>query len=518
VLRAGVLASLFAIAAPDGNGCSNPPDPAGDNGVNVKPIHRIHYATGSAADPIQVTRDNPWFKGYYSGAPNGSYGNATGLYSNVFDAKCGVQGFGSVETFEFSGTDEVDYWVTKLRPPEGTEKVSSGNPDLLWEVRTGNLVPGNRYALGEFNCAGQTASPTWVRLADNIAVVPVVLISFHTTAPAAGTDAEQDFRNRGRVLFDFIPFTGQHTSTAPAGWNAKNTDDPVGTWAPPDDIWAQCGIQFQVIAVFQFDRDETLTNCDSQADHFLNVNNRKSTLTAVVGPDVFARLDALNPVYAYFGWVNCTSWLGNHLLSESTVEINRRFSPVEGPYTVAHELGHVLWSPNHVKYMDDPTNLMSDAEPVLGTKLTSDQCATASQTAEAFSARYATYNEAIGRVVPPPEAPPEPPPKGGPASGHVSSQIVCCEDANGGLYWQLFPFCPTVLSSSSCVECCILSTSPLTVANVKLGTCDNTDHDPSECDVICCQLPGVNGIKKEMPRAECTDQGGWDAGTQCPPG
>ncbi|MBI3202085.1 MAG: hypothetical protein HYZ29_11125 [Myxococcales bacterium] len=392
---------MLGICGWNDTGCGGGgPQPNGDNGVNVEPAHVDGLASGKPDDPIEVTRDNPWFQGWYS-APAGSWATALGKYSTTYDGSCGGQGLGTLNLYEFAPRPhEVDDWHTPLRPVTGTQSTGVfGQTWLNWAVRTGNFVPGNDYAVTQQNCAGHTKTATWFRLASDVLVVPVILISWVHNAPVAGTLKQQDFGSRGRALLDFIPFHGDLTDTVPPGWNPKSSIDPTGEYEPPDDLWSRCGIQFQVVATLVFKRrsdNQTLNNCDQGHNHFAFQTERNELIAKALGPAAAGFIQKLQPAIASFGYLHCP-WTGHAVVAEGVAEINRAPPGLHDVRAVpAHELGHVLG----LYHEDDsPQNLMYGAgDP--GTELLDDQCVTARGVATKFTERYRTYNQAIGRVAP----------------------------------------------------------------------------------------------------------------------
>ena len=406
-LRAGVVASVLVISGWNDKGCGGGggPVPSGDNGVNVEPEHVDGLASGKPSDPIEVSRDNPWFQGWYT-APPGSWATGSGsIYSTQFDGACGGQGLGTLSLYEFAPRPhEVDAWQTPLRPVVGTQSTGVfGQTWLNWAVRTGNFVPGNDYAVTQQNCAGHTKTATWFRLASNILVVPVIVISWlRPPGSLAGSPAEQDYGSRGRALFDFIPFHGQLTDTVPAGWKPQSSANPTANYDPPDDLWSRCGIQFQVLATFVFKRrqgDQTLDNCFAGNNHFEFLVPRNKLIAQQVGPAAAALIANLEPVIASFGYLNCP-WGGHAVVDERVAEIDRAAPTGLNSERVvpAHELGHVL---GLLHENELPLNLMyGEGDP--GTELTDDQCAVARGAATKLSDRYRTYNQAIRRGAPNP--------------------------------------------------------------------------------------------------------------------
>ncbi len=473
------------------------------NTVGVDVTHIAQWNPGTVDEPILVNRDNPWLQGWFNTTAGNSW-NGIGQYSHQYSGTCN----GTIRTYEFwSPPFNTDDWATPMRPVAGYQYTDSRASQLNWAVRSGNLVPENSYAVAQAhlcNNDGLATSPsaTWFQLSPSVLVVPVVLVSWIRPG-LEWPPAEQDFRARGRALFDFIPFKGSYTNTAPSQWNAANTAAPEPYYDPPDDIWTQCGIQFQVVAEFKFDAQKVPPPCNKTGNvqEFAEVGAVKNLIAGQIGAGAAEELlTLLAPVRAHFGYLGCSNFRGKGDLGDThSLHIDRADS---GPAPlVAHELGHVLG----LTHVGTSTNLMCGQENCTGRTITQQQCNAARTRAGEFASRFREYNRKLGRI-----------PASNPITVYypdphivdpslVSFPFTCCE-VFGSKYWASVASCPgTVLPDAACTECCTLSESPVDVEFVRLGSCGGTILEASKCTSVCCSNGGSFQL---VAQAECFAAGG----------
>ncbi|MBK7584443.1 MAG: hypothetical protein IPI67_30090 [Myxococcales bacterium] len=395
-----------------------------------------------------------------------------------------------------------------MRPVQGSQSTGGwSGTQLNWAVRTGNLIPENSYAVAQAHLCGgiglyPSPSATWFQLAPDVLVVPVVLISWIKTQPLAGPASEQDFLARGRALIDYIPFKGSNINSAPNPWNAADTAAPELWYEPPDDIWTQCGIQFQVVAGFKFDAEHESSPCDPnpQVMEFAEEASIRDLVAAAIGePAKALLLDELQPAFAEFGFAHCSNYRGK-TSKNVHAQIDREDS--DQATVLAHELGHVLLGAGHVS---DPANLMCGAQPCNGHTLTPNDCSVARTKAAEFAERFRTYNRKLGRV---PSSNPLTPLYPDPSiqdPAVVSFQWTCCENG-GGKYWAPMMMCPgTALPDAACTECCVVSENPLAVQFMRLGSCGGATLAADQCTLVCCGAGAGAGF---VAKAECLASGG----------
>jgi hypothetical protein len=464
-------------------------------------------------DPVIVSRDNPWFEGWYN-APPGRWLSAAGTYSHVYGASPFAGGF--IRTWEFSepGWSAFDDWQTPIRGDVlagyGGFQTSDELGWLSWAVRAGNLVPGGLYAVALANSAGPSAS-TWYKLDDNVLVVPVVVIAWHTNNIYAGSAAAQDYRSRASALFDFIPFRGSRTSNWPTDWlepsvwpwTKTQADDPTADYDPPDDVWSQCGIQFQVVRVFRFPFDFSASPCQAHEHNFADPTTvRDPLIDSAIGPVERAILvDELAPVFANFGYLNCANFFGNAVPEKKVIELDRADLPPPSNL-VAHELGHVLLGAGH---HSSPQNLMA-AAPANAHALTEAQCQSARVVARDLAARFWDYNAKTRRIRA--QNPHTPVYVYGEDPVSISTQQSCCE-FSGEKSWTTAGECVGVggeiLPDAKCTECCEVSQIPLIGRFKPLDECPDERVRPDvKCDKVCCSLATPMGNQFQfMSRLQC---------------
>lgn len=498
LLKLGIAASAVALIAWT------------DQQVGIKVAHIGQWGSGTLEDPLVVTRDNPWLEGWFS-AGAGEWASATGTYSHVYDGSC-IQ---ALAVTEFGGAGYLDKWVTPGRPPEGYQQtgVRYGTDWLGWAARTGNLVPGNTYAAFQINtCAGQSASSTYFKLATDVIVVPVIV--FGWIIPELGGEAWQDYRARGRANFDYIPFKGNHVTTAPSGWIPPASDDPTVDFDAPDDIWSQCGIQLQVVRTVKGYTNEALNypDCEENSLHRLyadltgvSYSHDSAKLAALqaeypnnpeVAQQLYGLLNELQPLIVDFGFAGCPYFYGKTDWQSSLVQIDNGGAPRN---VVAHEIAHAL---THDTTHHPEPNLLC-AGYCDGTVLTPEQCATARTHALDFANRFRTYNEKIGRI--PHSNPLTPTYPADQDPGSASMEQSCCsfEDT---VSWMPAAACLSaaggnVVPDYDCTECCLLSLSPAEVRWMGPGQCPpNAVVKNDLCKTVCCST--ASGYE-ELALAEC---------------
>lgn len=484
-----------------------------NNQAGVKMSHISSWGAGTMTDPIVVNRDNPWLEGWYE-APPGRWMQASGTYSNAYSSSPFAGGF--IRTYEFwePSWNAVDDWQTPIRGDSlagfNGYQTSGENGWLNWAVRSGNFVPGGLYAVALANANGPTPS-TWFKLADDVIVLPVIAISWQVDNQDAGGASAQDFRTRASALFDFIPFQGSRTSNWPADWTTDPSswpwskhaaDDPTAYYDPPDDIWSQCGIQFQVVRTFRFMKSNADIGCSEGGANLASYNDIGQRILAAVGASQWSLIfDELNPLVVNFAHVNCPYWFGNWVVNHKQVEIDRA-DLLPPSNVVAHELGHWLVGSGH---HSSAQNLMA-ATPANAHGLTQSQCDAARTTARDMAARFRAYNEKIGRIRPGNPYTPLYPPGEDPVL--LSSQNTCCETA-GEKSRTLADLClgagGEILPDSKCTDCCQISEYPPNAAFRPLGDCPAPQLLPTaQCEAVCCAVAGRGGPQySKVSRLAC---------------
>jgi len=177
---------------------------------------------------------------------------------------------------------------------------------------------------------------------------------------------------------------------------------------PPDDIWTQCGIQFQVVAQYEATlpanwQNHCYANSSNVPDPFMNV-------AALHNNPWLMQLAPIAVSFVDDQTAGCPWWGMTVGIGGNRIEIDHQHGGGHGATTTAHELGHALGL-NHLAVSG---NLMASNGPNGGPggagwqAVTAAQCTAARTAAAALSSRYDYYNYLIGRTyssTPPPAAP-----------------------------------------------------------------------------------------------------------------
>ena len=493
----------------------------GCNGIgNVGVFSGVLEATSPDArdstfeNPVVVTQDNPDWMGQLilpagvSSVSQQSY-SADGVWTNLS---------GELSLSEFRRPTHL-YQVQSL--PVLPRPGSYSGPGITsWGTRGGGLVHRNTYRAELSLEAGAPNSypfdsgrPLFAKLSDDVALVPIVLISWKLP----GNDPTfYDQTLPGNSLFDFIP---------PVGYPINRPDLYE---EPPDELWHECGVQFQVVASFVFELPAGFDpglHCGVQSATFAGqsqIHTRVRDATAwhpYLGDWI---VDELMPIYVAYGELgSCSSgfggYLGKRIPGTYLIEIDFQRSGV----ITSHELGHVLLGQNH---SPEPANLMTDFPGASDRGLTDAQCEQAHATASYFSERFEDYNYRIGRVdgeittgfaeAPPGEVPfgpfgvPSPPV---PETGPVAASLQCCLNQRSGLTYQDYTCgIGAIPVPDSMCEICCYEEGPHEVAMTLESECPVADIRPdAQCDEICCSTWGDT---TPVSRFACDDA----AGTEIP--
>jgi hypothetical protein len=374
--------------------------------------------------------------------------------------------------------------------PEGDQSPDMG-PLASWQLHGFNLYHGAtfqvtrrfRHASGQQIEGGQAL---YVRLSDDVLLVPVVLV---------GWDHEEQ-ANDLKALFDFIP-----VGTDPMA------DPRVRGWEPPDNVWAQCGIQFIAIRAPWLGEPPSVSPsgaCEPEwyKRDYVTDDDLHTRLASALGDEDYQVVygeDGIDPVTIQFGHVRseldgeCSNYEAKADISGRTIQVNGQGDA----YTLAHELGHILLGEAHLSI---PKNLMSDPGQRAG-ELSEAQCKTARERAAAYSKRYRTSLEEQGDALPPerPHQPTREFPVAPPTDAiELGSSEACCE-IDGRTQKTLRIQCLQLESPIlSCLECCAGD-----YISVEMGTCDpDAVLDDDQCSTVCCELsPG--GTKLETTYGDC---------------
>jgi hypothetical protein len=495
--------------------------------VGLWPAHYDDAASppikeSSWEEPVIVTRDNPLMVGIIATPANGVKSiKAGGDYNNLSKWE-NLQG--SVDLFEYRA--DHSYYAYRLAPilPAETETAPAFHN---WGTRSFDLIHGNTYratlsgmmgeSLNQFVAPTEVSNPLWLKLSDDVQLVPVVVVSL-----MSGPDDDSTFR--AKALFDFIPYHQPSFQASQLSWNdVKKPNqqtrilDPAAYEEPPDDIWDQCNVQTQVVASFAFDMGPSWNPmCSDNAGFFLS-QVQIENMVASTGWFGQYLVDTLQPVFAVYASA-CESLLGPVGNTEYPSLIEVKYPQTNGKPITAHEIGHVLLGPQH---SGDLENLMR-AYPAAGkTGLTAEQCAQAWNTAASFSDRYREFNIAMDRAVFSPYTTLV-------AAGDIPAVIdhsadeideimpllpVCCEYERGVAMVSNVECMISggqIVSDSECTVCCadeLVARGELVAVSLQpVNECSDSSIVPKdECDQICCS---EYGTAFTVTRWECGQAGG----------
>ncbi len=375
---------------------------------------------GTWLDPIVLRRDNPALGGQVQVTGSAVKGRLGSDGTTLSTAKWeGAEGYLEVKELRADNSLYATY-KTPLLPRETFDSPGTAK----FGTRGITMVHGNKYAAravgtGAGN-SGQATDTTHYKLADDVLVVPLVVVNWIPRG-------QGDFMGtRVAGMFDFYPAVASYPVTFPNTWRAgypkvvpsltptlfqadltaanyKNGSTTLERYNPsyggatPDDVFAGCGVQFQVIA--RVDVSEPVgfrpgERCNDQAENL----PESSALTAAWNNSPIAQyisrvVQPLTVGYANYG---CGYWNGMYHPSGVEIDVGR------APNILAHELGHHFGGPdvpNHQRDREhdrDPGNLLHASYS--GTKLTPGQCSAARSKAADYSARYDEYSRVTGRT------------------------------------------------------------------------------------------------------------------------
>jgi len=492
-------------------------------------------ANTSPTKPALVTRDNPGFKGVLGidsdnvTAASSKHYNADGRWTNLRSVIY-------LDTYLDGVLDSVEKrTVGPLLPANGTF-ASPGS--VAWGTQFGELLHGNTYKATVFARASsgetlQSEQPLYLKLSDTVAVVPVVLINWRKR----DDPNYLDYWAIGKNVLDFIPFhqpdwippqlslTQIETPNDPSG-NIVPPD--YGGMIPPDDLWTQCGVQFQVILSFDFELPsdwEPLCSPFVQRSFPHPAPLVRAALGPVSGPFV---VDGLQPVYLSYGNLHpCSDEIQGGFKGATSVDHATVSYQGAGPIT-AHELGHTLLGPAHATTCNVPDengnvtlwplcapiqgNLMRENPDVYDTAIAPSQCKSAYDGALPYSHRYDAFNWKLGRSRRPETTLIEELPAvyDGvtlPVGGHVLAEPMCCSvgdsffvtnrdqcELDGG----------TLADPVECEKCCVSGGSATLRFADQCFPEEESLQEKSDCDRICCSTNPSTYVE----RYECTQAGG----------
>jgi hypothetical protein len=238
----------------------------------------------------------------------------------------------------------------------------------------------------------QMASPLSAELAQNVLLVPIQ--SFRII-PASSTSSYYRVTNNKteyiKELFDFRPpldtFRGMHPGVPNSFIQQTFVGNTLANWKKPDDIWAQCNIQFRMIGcgnegfdcpdlVVAEDKYVSALSCriGSIGDH-PEVRENFNSVNSLRG----ARSDVPKIIF-----MDSVSNLNSGCESIGATRIGAAAVAYQGLYAeflVAHELGHLLGVDDDFKCNRDAEHLMCSDDRSQTSRIRPQDCVKARQTA-----------------------------------------------------------------------------------------------------------------------------------------
>jgi hypothetical protein len=507
-----LLAGTLAGASPSGcNGWDN---------VGVLNAH-LDASSPDAQDasfenPVLVTRDNPWFVGAFFSEP----GVSSEVGPHAYSAHGHWNGLeGAVELEElWSPTVGVAIQQLPILPLQPYQ----GPGQATWGSRSGDLVHGNVYG-AELHASDGSAIDSkrrlYARLAPEVRLVPVVVISWKK----AGSDPSFiDHTHVAKSLFDFIPYDAprhQPSELSPSGVLTPNHPGhgitPPTLWeTPPDDVWTQCGVQFQVVTSYVFELPSGYSpKCNANSTTFPYLPDVQSRIEAADPVLGSAIVDLLAPIYVAYGdfgtCAGAQGYTGKVVGGLPLVEVHYARTRV----TTSHEIGHVLLGAAHASQNGAPIqgNLMRVNPSDGDTDLTAAQCEKAREAAEAYDERYRSFNRTSGRTNPGIFAGGFLG-GGGQSTGPASLDELprqCCKIASTGVTYAA-AFCgigATLTADAECQTCCANDAFDDAATSWEDDCPEPARLGDAECEEICCSEFDPSQL---VSRYACSQAGGHE--------
>ena len=489
----------------------------------------------SAAAAVYTEWDNPPFHGTFdwngeeSGSGLGPY-FFDGEWSGLGDAHVAVR-----HLLPSSGATDLG-WSAALLPgfveELGSERIfpfsqsSAADPVARFHTRATNIWHGAIFQATRtlVHDDGDTRLGThqslYVTLDPRTHLVPVVVIGWDNSEQVSGLVAQ----------FDFLPtepFSALSTTIdqEPSPMGPFLDPRAPGAQTPPDELWHQCNIQFQVVKAFHLGAPEPVgtpfgTNrcsTDPTKRDYVSDEELVARIRERVSEEEFQQLfgpGGLKPIVLQYGAVpgfpsGCAGYRGKAdvvgLVAAGASSTGMIQMPESDTRNTAHEIGHILIGTGHAT---DTTLLMSDSAQ--GQRISVAQCDIAREKARPLTDRYRIFNEWRGLAEAPPPAPPETPAVFAPPPAEAISssfEPICCVEETGRKQ-RVSPLgCLTFVRGKVSATCDVCCGSELNT--VGLDECEAEDVVPeSLCDVICCEVDGVREVG--VKRGDCDSRGGGE--------
>jgi hypothetical protein len=481
--------------------------------------------------PVLVQSDNPTLFG--SIAWHGPNESGSGTPPYFFDGAW--NGIANAHLALRHSPNTNAGWSARLLPGARDQTPSSAS-NARFQTRTFNLYHGKTFRITRTLThtsdnavvgTAQDSTPLYVALDPQILLVPLMVIGWDSPAQPAALTAAIDYIPSSSFPADQI---GTGNEPTPSG----TLTDPgraqliSGSLVPPDEIWSQCGIQFQVVSAFHltpkapFDFNRVCNTFGSMQDYALSYSDLEARIRAKATGNEFELLfgtgitgeGGLRPIIVQYGAVpggGCSAYKAKADIALGHIQINE-----DNGQVIGHELGHsLLRDPDHS--LED-NNLMRAG--ATGRLLSATQCAAARQNAAAYSARLRAFYVARGLAdqVPPPPLVPYP---RGPAltPGRLYDTTCCALPDGVRKVRTLASLCfflggrPSTdcnlccRSRRSCPadSCCERSADQYEIED--LSDCEPEDQAPLDA-CTCCRFASQPCSEVLMPSEACLDQGG----------
>jgi hypothetical protein len=505
-----------------------------DSGVNLE--GQAPTLDSSWEHPVEVATDNPPFNGAFA-ALDATHGTASGAYSENWEWSH-IASFDLSEWADFSPLTQLFEYPANAYPvsPGGT-----GPGALLWQRRGGSIWHDATFSASAAFAGGVIESSPrtlWLKLDVNTLVYPVLLVAWYNPG-VSGSKALAEQRALDLwANFDFAPGVQDLQLSGTFASPARLSGASV---APPDDIWAQCGIQFQVAGAVALPRPAgSSPNCRKNDRSFVADRQQLfDAIRAAAGDDLYNRwFPALSPAIVQVGELVCSEFYAQWLVGTSEIELVLPWDQNQAT-NIAHELGHLLISPQHVGNSGSG-NLMASGSANGDRALTANQCDIARQNAKPRSRAYRAYLRAQGHApLPTPDSLPPEPPDGMryPPVMTVSrlrelDPPRCCV-IDGEVTEKSSLLCYFLggsLGGTECNVCCAVSdpafrdpsASTFLIQTINRTACEASRRLAStDCDRVCCDYGSDFGVKKSISRYQCgadNPEAGYFPGEVIPPG
>jgi hypothetical protein len=400
----------------------------------------IHPRNPGFEEILQVTRDNPDLSGKIRLHADEI---ARVEHNDEYTPDVWHFGFGSSDTTTLL-PPEVTLLVARsrdpiddLRPESAVQSVTPlrvakdarEGQTTEWQARTGSIGHDAAYlvqsetthrpVLGPEVTSG--SSRWYVQLSDDVLLVPVVVVVWINGTEVAGSASVQRRQAFEALrLFDFED-PGEDRFWIGASPGSIERQGTVAMEAPPDDIWSQCGIQFQVVGVITA-QQELGRSCGRSAlyRNFVEIVEGARGPIALHGmellqhrmrsePDAESRgwiqladrVQDLDPVIYNLGIIGGCTFAGSAYAPRNLVEVDTDpyFGVARSPVTSAHELGHVLLgSESHCEEMHNKTQAECRAQGDLMVSFAQNErtihdCDRARRKAQEMSDRFRIYRQ-----------------------------------------------------------------------------------------------------------------------------